>query len=80
MKAAHCAVSVGDGVVTVKRQGTRKLVLAKILGTLQADGLEMLCLDRLVHGITESEMDGWQVSGAVTTVLARPLGPIPKAH
>ncbi|SOZ39860.1 conserved protein of unknown function (plasmid) [Cupriavidus neocaledonicus] len=35
----------------------------------------MICLDRLVHGIFESELDGWQVSGAVTTLLARPIGP-----
>lgn len=77
MKANECSIAIGEGLATVKRRGTRGTTVAYILGTVEADGLEVVCLDRLVHGITESEMDGWQVSGAVTSVLARPIGPIP---
>ncbi|HVI89367.1 MAG TPA: hypothetical protein VM659_13765 [Dongiaceae bacterium] len=77
MKVTDCAVSIGDGVVTVKRRGTRKLILAKILGTVVVDGLEVICLDRLVHERIESEMGGWHVSGAISTLLTRPIGPLP---
>ncbi|MFC4519551.1 hypothetical protein [Cupriavidus pinatubonensis] len=76
MNAIDCSISIGEGVATIKRRGTRSTTVAHVLGTIEADGLEVVCLDRLVHGITESEMDGWQVSGAVTSVLARPIGPM----
>ncbi|CAG9165619.1 hypothetical protein [Cupriavidus pinatubonensis] len=75
MKAQDCNIAVGEGVVTVKRRGTRGTTVASILGTVEADGVEVLCLDRLVHGIHESDLDGWQVAGAVTTLLSRPIGP-----
>ena len=75
MKAQDCNIAVGEGVVTVKRRGTRGTTVASILGTVEADGVEVICLDRLVHGIQESELDGWQVAGAVTTLLSRPIGP-----
>ncbi|AZG17091.1 MULTISPECIES: hypothetical protein [Cupriavidus] len=77
MKANECTVTLGDGLATIKRRGTRGTSVAKILGTVEADGIEVFCLDRLVHGIFETEMDGWQVSGAVTTLLARAAGPFP---
>ncbi|MCY1205009.1 hypothetical protein D9M68_139590 [compost metagenome] len=77
MKANECSIAIGEGLATIKRRGTRGTTVAHILGTVEADGLEVVCLDRLVHGIFEDEMDGWHVSGAVTSVLARPIGPIP---
>lgn len=78
MKANECSIALGEGVATVKRRGTRRTTVAKILGTLEADGVEMICLDRLVHGVFETEIGGWQVSGAITTMLARPIGPLPE--
>lgn len=75
MKANECTVTLGDGWATIKRSGTRGTTVAQVLGTVKADGVEIICLDRLVHGIFETEMDGWQVSGAVTTLLASLPGP-----
>lgn len=75
MKVENCTIAIGDGLVTVKRRGTRGTTVANILGTVEAAGIEVICLDRLVHGIFESELDGWQVGGAVTTLLSRPIGP-----
>jgi hypothetical protein len=69
MKVSECAISIGDGIVTVKRKGTRPLTVARVLGTVDADGIEVLCLDRLVHNHYESPMDGWHVAGAVTSLL-----------
>ena len=77
MKVDDCKVSLGDGIVTVKRKGTQRLVIANVLGSVEADGVEAICLDRLVHNHYENEMDGWRVAGAVTTLLSRPLGPFP---
>ncbi|MDE4922904.1 hypothetical protein ACUXAV_005817 [Cupriavidus metallidurans] len=77
MKANECSIALGEGVATIKRHGTRATTVANILGALEADGIEIICLDRLVHGVLETEMGGWQVSGAVTTLLARPIGPLP---
>ncbi|WP_427308594.1 hypothetical protein [Cupriavidus sp. H39] len=75
MKTEDCKIAIGDGLATIKRRGTRGTTVARILGTVEADGIEVICLDRLVHGIFESELDGWQVAGAVTTLLSRPIGP-----
>ncbi|MDW3683218.1 hypothetical protein RA280_15950 [Cupriavidus sp. CV2] len=80
MKVDDCKVSLGDGIVTVKRKGTQRLVIANVLGTVEADGVEVIYLDRLVHNHYENEMDGWMVAGAVTTLLSRPLGPFVSAE
>lgn len=77
MKVGEYAITVGDGIVMVKRKGSScRLTVAKVLGTVNADGVEVLCLDRLVHNHYESEMDGWHVGGAVATLLSRPIGPV----
>ncbi|XUW93271.1 hypothetical protein OH764_34660 (plasmid) [Burkholderia sp. M6-3] len=73
MKESKVTVLVGDGVVTVKREGSNRALLANILGTVEADGVEVLCLDRLVHASHEQQFGEWSLSGAVTTLLSRPL-------
>jgi hypothetical protein len=78
MKEAKVSVLVGEGVVTVKREGTNRALQANILGTVEADGVEVLCLDRLVHASHEQQFGEWTLSGAVTTLLSRPLA-VPEA-
>ncbi len=73
MKEAKVSVLVGEGVVTVKREGSNRALQANILGTVEADGVEVLCLDRLVHASHEQQFGEWTLSGAVTTMLSRPL-------
>lgn len=73
MKESKVSVLVGEGVVTVKREGSNRALQANILGTVEADGVEVLCLDRLVHASHEQQFDEWTLSGAVTTLLSRPL-------
>ncbi|MBN3754277.1 hypothetical protein G3N95_15095 [Paraburkholderia sp. Tr-20389] len=72
MKESKVSVLVGEGVVTVKREGSNRAVLANILGTVEVDGVEVLCLDRLVHSAHEQQFGEWALSGAVTTLLSRP--------
>jgi hypothetical protein len=73
MKESKVSVLVGEGVVTVKREGSNRALQANILGTVEADGVEVLCLDRLVHASHERQFGEWTLSGAVTTLLSRPL-------
>jgi hypothetical protein len=73
MKEVNVSVVVGDGTVTVKREGSNRAVLANILGTVEADGIEVICLDRLVHESHESKFGEWSLAGAVTTLLSRPI-------
>jgi hypothetical protein len=73
MKESKVSVLMGDGVVTVKREGSNRALQANILGKVETDGVEVLCLDRLVHASHEHEFGEWTLAGAVTTLLSRPL-------
>ncbi len=73
MKEKSVSIMVGEGVVTIKRDGSNESVLAKILGTVEADGVQVLCLDRLVHESHEGQFGEWSLAGAVTTLLSRPI-------
>ena len=73
MKESKVSVLVGDGVVTVKREGSNRALQANILGTIEADGAQVLCLDRLVHASHEQQFGEWALAGAVTTLLSLPL-------
>jgi hypothetical protein len=73
VKDANVFVLVGDGVVTVKREGSNRAVMAKILGKVQIEGVEVLCLDRLVHESHEQQFGEWTLAGAVTTLLSRSI-------
>ncbi|SAK57653.1 hypothetical protein AWB76_02489 [Caballeronia temeraria] len=73
MKDAKVSVLVGEDVVTVKREGSNRAVMAKILGKVSVEGVEVLCLDRLVHESHEQQFGDWTLAGAVTTLLSRPL-------
>ena len=75
-KDSNVSVVVGEGVVTVKREGSNRAVLAKVLGKVQVDGVEVLCLDRLVHESHEQQFGEWTLAGAVTTLLSRSLPPV----
>jgi hypothetical protein len=80
MKESNVSVVVGEGTVTVKREGSNRAVLAKILGTVEAEGVEVLCLDRLVHESHEQQFGEWTLAGAVTTLLSRAKEPTVSTH
>lgn len=66
-------VLVGDGVVTLRRWGRSEPTMANILGMEKdAEGIpQRIWLDRLVHTTAESSFTGWDVSGAISTLLTR---------
>lgn len=70
-------VEVGTDQVafhTGRRNGPE---LATILGRETVGEVEVIYLDRLVHEINESQLGGWEVAGAISSILSRPLtGPL----
>ena len=65
-------VSLGEDIATIRREGVSSVTCATILGReCSTDGTERVYLDRLVHRIGEDQFSDWQVSGAISTVLAR---------
>lgn len=71
MAQSSVIVVLGEGVATIRRGSS--FTVANILGIKAgADGTpETVWLDRLVHAPAESEFTGWDVSGAVASVLRR---------
>lgn len=60
-----------DAVFTnVRRSASR---VAKVLGRERRGDQEFVYLDRLIHGHDEGLADGWKASGAISTILTRPL-------
>lgn len=57
----------------VWRTGRSSPTLARVLGREHSNGVETVWLDRLVHHASESSFEGWDVSGAISTVLSRPI-------
>jgi len=70
-------VTLGEGVVVLHRSGRSAAVIANILGQdLDVNGeVKQIWLDRLVHRSYETEFVGWNVSGAISSVLTR--APLP---
>jgi ABC-type xylose transport system substrate-binding protein len=48
-------------------------VLANILGTIEAEGIEVICFDRLIHEAHERRFEEWSLARARTTLLSRLL-------
>lgn len=66
-------VTLGDGVVVLNRSGQTRAVVATVLGVEQDEKgtVQAIWLDRLVHRAHEQTFEGWEVSGAISSVLRR---------
>ena len=66
-------VTVGEGVVTLRRSGKSSPMTATILGmNMDADGQPVkIWLDRIVHLPNENSFIDWGVHGAVSSILTR---------
>jgi len=69
---SDATVTLGVGVVTIKRTASSSPVVANILGMDcdETGNPVKLWLDRLVHGAHESWLGEWQVSGAILSVFS----------
>jgi hypothetical protein len=63
----------GDGVAVIKRRGISHSTVANVLGAESdpASRISRVWLDRVVHNTNDATLDGWHVSGAISTVLTR---------
>lgn len=74
MKLDNATVELSDLHVVIRRQGVSRPIVANVLGVDRDDAGEPRCiyLDRLVHAPEEDTLGGWNVSGAISTVMVAP--------
>ena len=65
----------GEGVVVIKRRGVTQPSIAVVLGAESdlAKRTSRVWLDRMVHTIRDNTLGGWQVSGAISTILTKDI-------
>ena len=69
----NAEIVFGDGVAVIKRRGISHSTVANVLGA-ESDTksrISRVWLDRVVHNTNDATLDGWHVSGAISTVLTR---------
>lgn len=66
-------VSLGDGVAVIRYGKSSRPTVVGVLGVdLGEDGKPVrVYLDRLIHRPREEQIGGWQISGAVSSILER---------
>lgn len=64
-------VSIGDGIVVIKRNGVSQKIIANILGAERnaEDAINKIYLDRLIHKPIEKTLGIWNVTGAISSIL-----------
>lgn len=71
-------IQIGETHVRVRLPAESSISSAQILGWRSREpGKEHVVLDRLVHRLDDDAIDGWSVTGAVTTELCRSGSPAP---
>lgn len=69
METQEANVHVGDGIVVVRRKGSTSPAIANVLGSVPSSVGTKLYLDRLIHKPFESELGGYHVQGAISSIL-----------
>lgn len=72
METTEANVHVGEGIIVVRRKGSSSPVIANVLGSVATNSATLLYLDRLVHKPYESELGGYGVKGAISSILTVP--------
>lgn len=72
MENIDANVHLGDGIVVVRRKGTSSPAIANVLGSVPTVGGTLLYLDRLIHKPYESELGGYSVKGAISSIVVVP--------
>ncbi len=64
-------VTIGEGLVVIKRLGVSQKIIANILGVEnnQDGDVNKIYLDRLVHKPIEKTLGMWNVTGAISSIL-----------
>ena len=72
MNTTEANVHVGDDVVVVRRDGSSAPAVANVLGSVLTESGTLLYLDRLIHKPYESELGGYIVKGAISSIIVMP--------
>lgn len=72
MENTEANVHLGEGIVVVRRKGSSSPAVANVLGRVAAETETLLYLDRLVHKPYESELGGYPIRGAISSILVLP--------
>lgn len=72
METTEANVHLGDGVVVVRRKGTSSPTIANVLGAVSTETGTLLYLDRLIHKPYESELGGYAIKGAISSIVVVP--------
>lgn len=69
----YADITFGDGVISIRRQGSSHVTVANVLGKETDTKTETtyVYLDRIVHRPEETEIGGWKVSGAISSILEK---------
>jgi len=72
MENIEANVHLGDGIVVVRRKGSSSPAIANVLGSVPTETGTLLYLDRLIHKPYESELGGYAVEGAISSIVMVP--------
>lgn len=67
-------VAIHDGVAVLARNGRSAPIVARVLGSEIKDGVQTVWLASLIHEPHEMTVGDWALSGAISTILSRPIG------
>ena len=76
METTEANVHLGDGIVVVRRKGSSSPAIANVLGSVPGESGTSLYLDRLIHKPYESELGGFLVKGAISSILIVPYSSV----
>lgn len=72
METSEANVHIGEGVVVVRRKGSSSPAIANVLGSVLTQTGTLLYLDRLIHKPYESELGGYAIKGAISSIVVVP--------
>lgn len=72
METIEANVHLGEGIVVVRRKGSSSPAIANVLGSVPTETGTLLYLDRLIHKPHESELGGYAIKGAISSIVVVP--------
>lgn len=68
----EASVHLGEGIMVVRRKGSSSPAIANVLGSVATESGTLLYLDRLIHKPHESELGGYAIKGAISSIVVVP--------
>lgn len=65
-------ITISNDLLSLKRKGQSELITASILAVEVQGGHQVIYVDSLIHETYEVTLAGYQVKGAISTILSKP--------